>query len=249
MCGRFASDWDAATIAAKFGAELSADLPRRSWNVSPGGNIAILLEGNDGKRRLTPAHWSLIPPWSPTKTLKYPTFNARIESALEKPTFRDSALRMHAIIPASGYYEWKGKRPYFFSKPVPNKPAETLWLCGLYSWWRASGTSPWELTATILTRDAVGPLASIHDRMPVMIPDSMVPDWLSKQVSSSDIFPAASSATEEEAATLKFHEVKPLRGDGHELIERKGLSEEAATTPGDDGGSEDPGNPISLLRQ
>lgn len=273
MCGRFATDWNAADIAELFDAEMSPNLSQRSWNVSPGSTIAVLLEGTDGRRRLTPAYWSLIPSWVKEKPLKYPTFNARIESVAEKPTFRESARSMRAVIPASGYYEWKNGRPYYFSDPD-----HTLWLCGLYSWWRPGGpdtdagadanaedadsdtststststdsvaTKPveqqpaWELTATILTRDAVGTLATIHDRMPVMIPSQMVPDWLSKKITDTDILTAASAAAEEYAERITLHKVKPLRGDGPELVAAVRDPKDSADANGSD-------DPLTLLRQ
>src|SRR5690606_15517766 len=81
------------------------------------------------------ARWSLVPGWSGELKLKFPTFNARSESAGVKPTFRDAVRRSRALIPASGYFEWltegKSKTPYFVrSTDVP------VMFAGLYSWWR-----------------------------------------------------------------------------------------------------------------
>jgi putative SOS response-associated peptidase YedK len=151
MCGRFAVSWDPQNVAERFGATLSGTLPKHSWNISPTQTISILLEGNDGVRRIAPAFWSLVPPWEKSKSLKYPTFNARVESILDKPAFRDSAHTMRAIIPATGYYEWKDRRPRYF-----HTEGRLLLFAGLYTWWRADEESPWELTATIVTRASTG---------------------------------------------------------------------------------------------
>jgi len=214
MCGRFVADWDTGDLVERYGAEIAGDLPGHSWNVSPFSKITIVLDGRDGTRRLAPSLWSLIPPWSPTTKLAYPTFNARVESALEKRTFRESAQHMRCIIPATGYYEWKSGKPHYFKLP-----GDIFNIAGLYTWWRPDEQSAFSLTCTILTRDAVGDLATIHDRMPVMVPDDMVDDWLSPAVAGSEILPAASSATEEIASHIQFHEVRPLKGDGPDLIE------------------------------
>jgi putative SOS response-associated peptidase YedK len=214
MCGRFVVSWDPVTLAQRFGATLSSELPQKSWNISPTQTIAIMLDGSDGKRRIEPAYWSLIPSWEKTRPLKYPTFNARVESVLEKPTYRESAQHMRAVIPASGYYEWKDRRPRYF-----HESGKTLLLAGLYTWWRPSDDAPWELTATIITRASAGEPAQFHDRMPLLIKDDLVDDWLSKNVSGSDAIAAVMATSSAESAKLEIHEVKPLKGDSPELIE------------------------------
>lgn len=214
MCGRFSADWDPQSVAVRFGATIADDLPKKSWNISPTQTIAILLDGSDGKRRLTPAYWSLVPPWEKSKPPKYPTFNARVESIQEKPTYRESAESMRAIIPASGYYEWKDRKPHYF-----HRNGEVLLIAGLYSWWRASSTDPWELTATIITRDSQGDPADIHDRMPLLVSEDLLSDWLSKKVSGADIIPAVLAKSAGESAKLSIHQVRPLKGDGPELTE------------------------------
>lgn len=85
MCKRFALDLDWDAIAAQFSVaeeDVCGDvLPRPSHNIAPTQNIAVIAQGKDGHRHLTGAYWSLIPSWSPGKTLPYPTYNARVESA------------------------------------------------------------------------------------------------------------------------------------------------------------------------
>lgn len=118
MCKRFALDLDWDAIAAQFSVakeDVRGDvLPRPSYNIAPTQNIAVIAQGKDGHRHLTGAYWSLIPSWSPGKTLPYPTYNARVESAHVKSTFAESTRSRRTIIPASGYYEWRGRRPFYF---------------------------------------------------------------------------------------------------------------------------------------
>ena len=92
MCKRFALDLDWDAIAAQFSVakeDVRGDvLPRPSYNITPTQNIAVIAQGKDGHRHLTGAYWSLIPSWSSGKTLPYPTYNARVESAPGARSFR-----------------------------------------------------------------------------------------------------------------------------------------------------------------
>jgi len=99
--------------------------------------------------------------------------NARSETALEKPTFRASMLERRCLIPASGYYEWQtsgnSKTKYRFF--LPGQP---LYLAGCY---RQEKDSPLP-SFVILTRRPPANIASIHDRMPVIIPPLFTAQWL-----------------------------------------------------------------------
>lgn len=192
-------------------------LPSASWNIAPTQRIVTILDGTDGIRHMAPSHWSLIPPWSPTMTLSYPSFNARIETALEKRTYAHAAQTQRCIIPACGYYEWRNhKDPFFFSLPQ----GEALSIAGLYSWWRASSHNAWILTSTILTRDATENVQSIHDRMPVFITSAMRDSWLDPSVSGHEILPAARNRSAQLAHRLQFWQVGPLQGDNPSLTNK-----------------------------
>jgi putative SOS response-associated peptidase YedK len=109
--------------------------------------------------------------------------NARAEEVENKPMFRQALIARRAVIPASGYYEWKTedgvKTPYYIH-PADDEP---LFFAGLYEWWKdpakaADDPSRWVLSFTIMTRDAVGQLGSIHDRMPLFIDADYADVWL-----------------------------------------------------------------------
>lgn len=219
MCRCFAVDLDWNAIAAQFDVDedkTDADtLPNPSYNITPGRIIALVAQGRDGRRHLTCAQWSLIPAWSSERTLTYPTYNARIESAAYKATFAESARSMRAIIPASGYYEFHGRRPFYFHAPG----GRPLAMAGLFSWWR-SGSSPWLLTATILTCPAVDGPATVHDRMPVLLPSDMTAAWLDRSVDGASMFADVLPRGTELSRRLDFHEVAPFTpsDDGSPLI-------------------------------
>lgn len=234
MCGRFALDKDTdeliATFVAEHGLAALKDW-RPSWNIKPTQQIPVLLESAKGKeevrRRLDLGRWSLVPPWAKELRLKFPTFNARAENITTKPTWKSPVKSKRAIIPASGYYEWQknpdgSKTPHYIHMP----DHQTLGFAGLYSWWPDPAVPDdderrWHLTATILTSDAVDQLVGIHDRNPVPLPHDFWDTWLDPEIEGDQsLVDAAVQAALPVAETLEAYPVRPLRGDGPELIER-----------------------------
>jgi len=102
-----------------------------------------------------------------------PVINARSETALIKPMFRESMRMRRCLIPASGYYEWKreGNRKIKHQIYIPEQP---IYLAGCF---RKEGDAPLS-SFVVLTREAEGGLESIHDRMPLIIPKSHAKEWL-----------------------------------------------------------------------
>jgi putative SOS response-associated peptidase YedK len=84
------------------------------------------------------------------------------------------------LIPVQGYYEWatalgryKPKQAFYISG-IDN---QSLSVAGLWSSWRAPDGQIIE-SASIITREAVGELATIHSRMPVMMSKERWGEWL-----------------------------------------------------------------------
>jgi len=220
MCGRFALDLDMDALIQEFVAEHNRfpDWAPR-FNIAPTQMIPIVLERTPGVREVGPARWSLVPSWSRELTLKYPTFNARSETAHTKPTFRDSVKHHRCVIPVTGYYEWAleegEKTPYFFHSTV----APLLALAGLYSWWEDPQTQTTLATTTILTRDAMGPLRDIHDRMPLVVSKDNYSTWLNPEdVGGEGLISSLLATTVKASENIAFHQVAPLRGEGASLI-------------------------------
>lgn len=231
MCGRFIITDTAPDLVAMFDVEHEGEnLPEPSWNVKPTEQIPIVLESakqEPAVRRLESARWSLVPSFAKELVAPYPTFNARAETVGEKSTFKNSLASKRALIPATGYYEWHTvgtkKTPYF----VHSDDGLPLAFAGLYSWWRnpaLADTDParWVLTATILTTDAQGPLAELHERIPVVLPEEWWDHWLDPHTKGDQgLANAAVDASRPLAASLQFYAVAPLPADGNgpELLE------------------------------
>ncbi len=143
--------------------------------------------------------------------------------------FRNALIKRRAVIPASGYYEWKttdeGKTPHYIH-PADGSP---LFFAGLYEWWKNPALADddparWVLSCTILTRDAIGRLGSIHDRMPLFMDPDFADAWLDPTTENvGDILDAAIDAAPDMAETLDDHVVSAavgnVRNDSPDLIE------------------------------
>jgi putative SOS response-associated peptidase YedK len=220
MCGRFALDADLDELMEEFALTHNRfpDWAPR-FNIAPTQLIPIVLEQTPGVRELGPARWSLVPSWSQELTLKYPTFNARSETAHTKPTFRDSVKHHRCLIPATGYYEWAmisdTKVPHF----IYSKKAPLLAFAGLYSWRSDPETQITHATTTILTREATGVARDIHDRMPLLVSKDNYSMWLNPEDSGgAGLISSLATETEKASKNITFHQVAPLRGEGASLI-------------------------------
>ena len=136
-------------------------------------------------RILDSASWGLIAPWQKNSTearnSQSHAINARSESIHEKPTFRQAFRTTRCLIPATGYYEWATslgkyppKQPFYISSASENT---SLSIAGIWSIWKNESGAEIQ-SAAIITREAVGELATIHSRMPVFMPNDRWDDWL-----------------------------------------------------------------------
>lgn len=133
---------------------------------------------------MTLARWGLVPHWAKPDTFKALLFNARSETLLEKPSFRDAARTSRCVVPASGFYEWRTedgvKQPYWIAR----QDGEPLLLAGLH----ADRTEPgaFSRTFTIVTQTPGPLMQQLHDRQPVMLQNGAVDTWLNPDVQDAD---------------------------------------------------------------
>jgi putative SOS response-associated peptidase YedK len=183
MCGRYALGRPADELAAELdaadltgdavGAEFGAD-----FNVAPGKPVLAVVSrpaaGGEGDRRreLRVLRWGLVPSWSESPDPGARMINARAETVREKPAFRAAVAARRCLVPADGWYEWRERQPYYLTP----RDGSVLALAGLYEIW-GNGTDR-IVSCAIVTTAAVGPLAAIHARMPLVLPRSDWSAWL-----------------------------------------------------------------------
>ena len=191
MCGRYAQAQEMDEIIERFdlnGSTLDASLPL-NWNIAPTNEIYIIRDlqrnANSLVRTLDSASWGIIAPWqknfAEARTSQSHAINARSESIHEKPTFRQAFRTTRCLIPATGYYEWATslgkyppKQPFYITSAEPNR---SLSIAGIWSTWKNEKGEEIQ-SAAIITREAVGELATIHSRMPVFMERAKWSDWL-----------------------------------------------------------------------
>lgn len=175
MCGRYAITSVPEAIRALFGFAEHPNFPPR-FNIAPTQPIPV-VRLVEGKRSFALLRWGLIPSWVKDPRTFSLLVNARGESLLDKPAFRNAMKRRRCLIPADGFYEWKQegerKRP-FFVRPRSREPVA---FAGLWESWMGPNGEEME-TACIVTTAANRMLRAIHDRMPVVIPPEAFDLWL-----------------------------------------------------------------------
>jgi putative SOS response-associated peptidase YedK len=238
MCGRYVIISTPEAIRALFGYGEQPNFPPR-YNVAPTQPIPVVRLA-DGKRSFALMRWGMIP--SRVKDPKtFPLLiNARGESVLDKPAFRNAMRRRRCLIPADGFYEWQAgektggpKRPYFVrAKRDAHGNAPPLAFAGLYETW--TGPNGEELdTAAIITTAANRTLAALHDRMPVFVPPEAFDLWL--DCANVEAGVAAAVIRPAHEALLEAYEVSPavnrVANDSAALIAPLPASDAAISPP------------------
>ena len=166
MCGRFAftgEQWPESI-------DLQPPEIKPNYNISPQDQVHCISMDNETYKSAS-MKWGFCPSWVKKSTVE--PINARIESASEKPMFRDSFKHRRCLIPATGWYEWKttptGKVP-FFHRLEDDQP---LLFAGIYD-----TSKDLEQTFCILTTQSHETIFHVHQRMPQIIPESSVDEWL-----------------------------------------------------------------------
>jgi len=184
MCGRFSLTATPEDVEALFGVDGVDAFPAR-YNIAPTQPILIVAAApkpepgsNRPDRRALLVRWGFIPSWAKDPKDLPLLINARAETAAEKNSFRAAIRRRRILVPASGFYEWRrteGRK----SQPFWMKPAQgaLIGFGGLMETWHSPDGSELD-TAAILTTEANGEVAPIHDRMPVVVQPRDFSRWL-----------------------------------------------------------------------
>ena len=183
MCGRFTlTEPDVGVLLETFSLTHPPEpLPPR-YNIEPTQAVATVVNENDGSRVLRLMRWGLIPSWAKDPSIGSRMINARSETLAEKPSFRNALKRRRCLIVADGFYEWQkqpsgGKVPMF----ITLKDRQPFGFAGLYETWTEPESGESLVSCTIVTGPANEFMASIHERMPIILPADAYDLWLDPQ--------------------------------------------------------------------
>lgn len=203
MCGRYVAVHSPAELAEEFEVErVAVESPMEpDYNVAPTKTVPAVLahaaKTGEVERQLRAVRWGLVPWWAKDPAVGNRLINARVETAAEKPAFRQAFAKRRCILPALGYYEWETRRPegggkaykqpYFIHRPDDS----TLAMAGLYELWRdpereRADPEAWLWTCTVLTTNATDEAGRIHDRAPLVVPEADYARWLAPDADDAD---------------------------------------------------------------
>ena len=183
MCGRYTLKTPKAALELTFDQEINVDYQPR-YNIASSQEVMVIIKDGPGDRHWDRLRWGLIPSWAKDKTIAQKLINARSESVLKKPSFRDAVRKRRCLVVADGFYEWKTlstgvKQPFYFTLPS----GEPFAFAGLWELWISTESGATIRTCNILTRHANASVLPIHHRMPVILEPSEYETWLSDRTS------------------------------------------------------------------
>jgi putative SOS response-associated peptidase YedK len=260
MCGRYASTRSAADLVELFGEALDPDhggvqdltggTLRPDYNIAPTDPAPIVrLSRSQAGPVLSVARWGYVPPWArdpvgPAASSRGAgsragtdrrsaarMINARAETVASSPAYRDAFARRRCLVPADGWYEWHvegsggtraPRRPYFMTRPG------LVVFGGIWSPGGAADDA--SLTFGIVTFPAVGQLATIHDRMPMVLDPSRWVQWLDGAGAADVLAPPTSEYCEGFEIRPVSPAVGDVRKDGPELLQRVALPKQDMST-------------------
>jgi len=177
MCGRFRLGKGREALKEYFGAETDVEWSPR-YNIAPTDQIPTVRQNpSRPARELSLMRWGLIPYWAKDAAIGARTINARSETAATTPAFRDALKLRRCLIPADGFYEWKKlpkvRQPYCFTL----QDNSIFGFAGIWDRWKDADGKIIE-SCSILTGQPNPLAATIHDRMPVILPPENYDLWL-----------------------------------------------------------------------
>ena len=193
-----------------------------SFNVSSGQMLPVIFS-RAGHASLSLMKWGLPAGFQPKeKDHEFLSYNARIETVLQKKSFSQLMRNRRCTVLCTGYYEWKkenGKSiPYFIHSPGMS----ILPLAGLWT----ESTDGGAMCFTVITRNAKRNIAHIHDRMPLILSDGKIERWI-----DGKYFPMnPEEEFSEHKAELEFHtistKVNQAKYDSDDCILREDYPEQ-----------------------
>ena len=163
---------------------------RDSYNAHPSQKLPIIRAYTNGKA-LELCEFGYVPGWSKKIEKFSPLINARKETLMEKVTFKNLIQSSRCLVLADGYYEWKKeekeKAPYYFTK----EDNSLMLFAAIHQ----------NNQFCIITRKATAETSEIHQREPIIINKSQIPNYLNVKKEAISVLSSI------KPPKLKFHQI------------------------------------------
>lgn len=204
MCARFTLTTPAAELAKLFGFREKPNLPAR-YNIAPTQDILVVRQPKGAAApEARMMRWGLVPAWAEDVSLGAKMINARAETVAEKPAYKFAFRTRRALVPMNGMYEWAEidgrKQPYLIHAPDRAPFA----VAAVWESWAGPKAAPLPQpleTVSLLTVEANGLVAPVHDRMSAIIEPADYAAWLSPETPAEALL-AMLKPLPEEALTM-----------------------------------------------
>lgn len=220
MCGRFVQSASVDDYARFFGAnEVKTESLDANYNVAPTDPVYAVAE--HGESRIVGTFgWGLVPHWSKDRKKAARSINARAETLLDKPAFRDSFRKKRCLIPADGFYEWTRRDDVKVPHYIFIGTHAPMALAGLWASWKDPDTEEWHRTCSVITTKPNEFMRPIHDRMPVMLDQGVWDAWLDRANTDAESFlPILQAPAEDLLETYEVSTfVNSVRNNGPECV-------------------------------
>ena len=200
MCGRYVVTKPVTKTTGLVKTNIKVE-DKDNYNAHPTQKLPVIKSYTNGKT-IEQYNWGMVPSWAQDRKDFRPLINARLETLMEKVSFKKLIQTSRCIVVADGYYEWKrdGKEkvPYYFIKTN----SSLMFFAAIHQ----------NNQFCIITREATDKIKEVHHREPLILDEEQISNYLDVKKEGTDILKSI------KAPVLKFYEVskdvnKPINND------------------------------------
>jgi putative SOS response-associated peptidase YedK len=174
MCGRYSFAIEDELIKERFGVTVRSAIYKARYNCAPSQSLAVISTEEPDK--LSYYRWGLIPFWAKDPAIGNKLINARAETIIDKPSFKQAFRSRRCLVLSDGFFEWDKsgeKQPY----RIILKDSAPFSMAGIWDKWE---NPEGEITHSfsIITTRANSVIEKIHGRMPVILKREDEKKWL-----------------------------------------------------------------------
>lgn len=179
MCAQYTLKTETGILSGKYKIKVTENVSAIDQRFLPHSQAPVIVSEKNIPK-LTSMKFSLVPAWAKEPRVKFATYNARIESITEKPTWRTPFQSQHCLVPLTAFYEsvYVGPEAGHIIR-LSEKNEQLLFAAGIFDFWSDPKGHDSFFSFSILTQ-APSPfiLEHGHDRTPIFLKDDFAFDWL-----------------------------------------------------------------------